>query len=152
MRVLGETKPSTDAVETAPAQSGLTGEVLNGDAFDLIRKCAAESVDLLITSPPYWGLRTYDLEHNWSIEEDWKRSSESSAPPPYDWYRAHGGVLGLEPSPDWYITHLVEFFRLARRVLRKTGSLWINVGDTYFARWSSIAAAAPARRVLCNPP
>ena len=142
MRVLGETKPSTDAVETAPAQSGLTGEVLNGDAFDLIRKCAAESVDLLITSPPYWGLRTYDLEHNWSIEEDWKRaSSESSAPPPYDWYRAHGGVLGLEPSPDWYITHLVEFFRLARRVLRKTGSLWINVGDTYFARWSSIRNA-----------
>ena len=74
MRVLGETKPTTDTVQTAPAQSGLTGEVLNGDAFDLIRKCAPESVDLLITSPPYWGLRTYDLEHNWSIEEDWKRA------------------------------------------------------------------------------
>src|SRR5437016_4603355 len=70
MRVLGETKPSTDTALTAPAQSSLTGEVLNGDAFDLIRKCAAESVDLLITSPPYWGLRTYDLEHNcmiWNI-------------------------------------------------------------------------------------
>ena len=114
--------------------------VYGGDVIDMLGKLPERSVDCVVTSPPYWGLRTYDLEHNWSIEEDWKRSSESSAPPPYDWYRAHGGVLGLEPSPDWYITHLVEFFRLARRVLRKTGSLWINVGDTHILRGGRVSA------------
>lgn len=41
------------------------------------------------------------------------------------------GELGLEPSPDLYIEHLVEIFREVKRVLKKEGTLWINIGDTY---------------------
>ena len=40
--------------------------------------------------------------------------------------------------PDWYIAHLVELIELFRPALKPSGSIWINLGDTYFARWSSI--------------
>ncbi len=121
-------------------QDGPRGEVLLGDAFDLIDKVPPGTVDLLITSPPYWGQRVYDeQEHNWTIREDWERAGgHLNEPPPYQWYREHGGALGLEPTPEWYVAHLVEFFHKARPVLRPSGSMWINIGDTYFARWASI--------------
>ena len=113
--------------------------VKHGDAYDLIRTLSAESIDLIITSPPYWGHRTYGQHHNWDILTTWKKSTgRDSAIPTYDWYRNHGGVLGLEPFPDWYVEHVAEILDLARKCLRAQGSLWINVGDTYFARWSSI--------------
>jgi DNA modification methylase len=41
------------------------------------------------------------------------------------------GELGLEPTPELYITHLVEIFREVRRVLKPTGTLWLNIGDSY---------------------
>lgn len=128
--------PSTASDE----QEGPRGEVLLGDAFDLIDKVPPGTVDLLITSPPYWGQRVYDeQEHNWSIREDWDRAGgHLNEPPPYQWYRDHGGALGLQPTPEWYVAHLIEFFHKARLVLRPSGSMWVNVGDTYFARWASI--------------
>jgi site-specific DNA-methyltransferase (cytosine-N4-specific) len=127
-------------LELAPAGSGARGEVLLGDAFDLVEKLAPASIDLLITSPPYWGQRVYDeQDHNWSIREEWDAAGGAlGEPPPYDWYRQHGGALGLEPTPEWYVAHLVEFFRRARPKLRATAGMWVNVGDTYFARWASI--------------
>lgn len=119
----------------------MRGDVFCGDAFDLIEKIPPGTVDLIVTSPPYWGQRVYDSQddHNWSIREAWEEAGGSLGdPPPYEWYRANGGVLGLEPTPEWYITHLVEWFHLARPLLKPGGSAWINVGDTYFARWASI--------------
>lgn len=114
-------------------------EVQTGDAFDLLDGLAARSVDLLITSPPYWGHRNYGRTHNWSVLEDWKRAgSGPDDVPGYDWYRKAGGVLGLEPFPEWFVFHLVEIFDKARRCMKPGGSLWINIGDTYFARWASI--------------
>ena len=114
-------------------------EVRHGDAFDLLPALAAESVDLVITSPPYWGHRTYGATHNWKVLDAWKAAGgQVEQAPPYQWYRAHGGVLGLEPLPDWYVQHLVEILTLAGRALKPRGSMWINLGDTYFARWSSI--------------
>jgi len=114
--------------------------VRQGDAYDLMQALTAKSVDLIITSPPYWGHRTYDLPHNWDILKEWTRSSAgcTSAIPLYDWYRSHGGVLGLEPLPEWYVQHMVEILDQAKLCLKPHGSMWINVGDTYFARWSSI--------------
>jgi len=110
-----------------------------GDAFDLLPKLEPESVDLILTSPPYWGLRDYDLEHNWDVLDEWKAEGhDQEEAPRYEWYRAHGGLLGLEPLPEWYVSHLVEMFELAKPALRLSGSLWLNLGDTYFARWSSI--------------
>lgn len=113
--------------------------VIQGDAYDLVRTLKPHSVDLVVTSPPYWGQRTYCLEHNWNILQEWiKAGGKATQVPSFDWYRAHGGILGLEPLPEWYISHVVEILDLAGGCLKPSGSMWINLGDTYFARWSSI--------------
>lgn len=125
------------ALAAAAVETDLIVEA--GDSYDLLPKLASNSIDLILTSPPYWGHRTYDQEHDWDLLKRWRETgAEPTAPPPYDWYRSNGGVLGLEPLPDWYVSHLVEIFELARNCLKNTGSIWVNLGDTYFARWSSI--------------
>jgi len=112
---------------------------LHGDAFDLVSLLPDASIDLVLTSPPYWGLRTYGLQHNWDIAREWLGENHKiDEIPTYEWYRGHGGVLGLEPTPEWYVGHLVELFTRLDRVLKSGGSCWVNLGDTYFARWSSI--------------
>lgn len=113
--------------------------ILHGDAYDLLPSLEPASVDLLITSPPYWGHRTYGQEHNWDVLRDWKLAGgEPERVPDYGWYREHGGVLGMEPTPEWFVAHLVEIFDRFRPALKRSGSVWVNLGDTYFARWSSI--------------
>lgn len=111
-----------------------------GDAVELLRLLPECSVDLLITSPPYWGLRDYEGEHNWDIFEEWLKSPYGGREviPTYEWYREHGGMLGLEPLPEWYVSNLATIFDAAKAALKPRGSIWLNIGDTYFARWSSI--------------
>jgi len=123
-----------------PAQAGVGAfAVESGDAFDLLTRLPARSIDLVLTSPPYWGHREYGLNHNWdffnSIEDVRQVGAQTRG---YDWYRCAGGVLGLEPYPEWYVEHLSEILSRAALPLKDGGSLWINLGDTYFARWSSI--------------
>lgn len=113
-------------------------EIRSGDAFQLIESLEDTSVDLIITSPPYWGQRTYGLDHNWDILREWEAENSRWTSPSWDWYREHGGVLGLEPIPDWYVSNLVSFFDQAKQKLKDQGSVWVNIGDTYFARWASI--------------
>jgi DNA modification methylase len=117
----------------------LLDTAIAGDAYDLFSLIPPDSIDLIITSPPYWGHRDYDLDHNWrlfnNIQTVRKIGPKSYG---YQWYRSEGGVLGLEPYPEWYIAHLTEIFGRALRCLKSSGSMWVNVGDTYFARWSSI--------------
>ena len=82
--------------------------VEHGDAFDLLETLPPASIDLILTSPPYWGLRTYDLGYDSRVLAKWQsEGGTASECPPYAWYRAHGGVLGLEPIPDWFVAHLV---------------------------------------------
>jgi site-specific DNA-methyltransferase (cytosine-N4-specific) len=77
--------------------------------------------------------------HNWETFREWTGKNErKDTIPDYDWYRSNGGILGLEPTPDWFVAHLVEFFHLAKTVVKPSGSIWVNLGDTYFARWASI--------------
>lgn len=111
---------------------------LTGDAFQLIGELDDKSIDLILTSPPYWGLRTYGQTHNWNTMKEWEVENSRANFPSYEWYKKRGGVLGLEPIPDWYVAHLVEFFDLCKEKLKDDGNLWVNLGDTYFARWSSI--------------
>jgi site-specific DNA-methyltransferase (cytosine-N4-specific) len=113
--------------------------IRQGDAFDLVATLDDQSIDLILTSPPYWGLRSYGLEHSEDVLERWTASGcTASRVPPYDWYRDSGGLLGREPYPAWYVEHLIEFFRRAQAVLKPHGSVWVNLGDTYFARWGSL--------------
>jgi DNA modification methylase len=81
----------------------MTVTILKGDCRDVLRTLPAESVHCVVTSPPYWGLRDYGID----------------------------GQLGLEPTPDAYVANMVEIFREVRRVLRKDGTLWLNLGDSY---------------------
>ena len=73
-----------------------------GDALETLRKLPSESIDSCLTSPPYWGKREYD-----------------------------SGGFGLEPNYQLYIDHLAEVFSELRRVLKLTGSFWLNIGDSY---------------------
>jgi len=122
------------------------------------------SVQCVVTSPPYWGLRDYGIEPSvWGGEDhehEWKehiqpaangiihdggmsgetlsgssatrKSKHSSFCPCGAWL----GVLGLEPTIDLYIDHMVEIFGEVRRVLRKDGTVWLNLGDSYAANRS----------------
>jgi site-specific DNA-methyltransferase (cytosine-N4-specific) len=116
-----------------------------GDAFDELPKLPRGSVHCVVTSPPYWGLRTYSHDHDREVLAKWKLVANNSVGdqatrqvPGYSWYRDHGGALGMEPYPEWFVSHLVEIFDRLRPALRPDANVWINLGDTYFARWSSI--------------
>lgn len=138
---LPEVTPTPDVPLDGEARSacGPTLTTQRGDAYDLLPCLGRNTVDLILTSPPYWGHRTYSHEHNWRVLSEWISSGQQAAvAPPYTWYREHGGLLGLEPLPEWYVAHLVEILGLAQHCLRPHGSMWVNIGDTYFARWSSI--------------
>lgn len=122
-----------------PKNDAQPWSLVKGDAFDLFDQLPDESVDLILTSPPYWGLRDYEGDHNWEILDAWKaEGNRQEDPPSYEWYRENGGMLGLEPLPEWYVSNLVAIVEKAKRVLKLSGSFWLNIGDTYFARWSSI--------------
>jgi len=78
-------------------------QYLVGDVIEKLKELPAESVQCAITSPPYWGLRDYGVS----------------------------GQYGLEKTPEEYIAKMIEVFREVRRVLRKDGTLWLNLGDCY---------------------
>lgn len=79
--------------------------ILCGDALTQLQTLEPESVDCCISSPPYWALRDYKCD----------------------------GQLGLEPTFVEYINKLVTIFDEVKRVLKKTGSCWVVIGDTYNA-------------------
>jgi DNA modification methylase len=86
-----------------PGGYAVNWEVRQGRAQDLLPAMPAASVQCVVTSPPYYGLRDYGAE----------------------------GQLGLEATTDQYVAALVDVFREVRRVLREDGTAWINLGDTY---------------------
>ena len=77
--------------------------LLVGDVVLQLKRLPAESIDMCITSPPYWALRDYGVE----------------------------GQLGLEPTFKEYIEKLCCVFDEIKRVLKKEGTCWVNLGDTY---------------------
>lgn len=115
------------------------------------------SVQACVTSPPYYGLRDYGTDplvwggdaehtHEWGDEvvREFGRPQGKTGDRATRTYTSHGyavdsicpcgawlGNLGLEPTPDLFVEHLVEVFREVRRVLRDDGVLWLNLGDSY---------------------
>ncbi len=90
-----------------------TGKVCQGHVLDLLHEMPDDSVDMILTSPPYYGLRSYGEE----TKVDW----------PDGWH----GQLGLEENVDLYVEHLMMVFRELKRVLKPSGSFYLNIGDTY---------------------
>lgn len=77
--------------------------ILLGDCRETLKTLPGESVNCCVTSPPYFGLRDYGTEDQ----------------------------IGLEKTPEAFVAELVAVFREVRRVLRKDGTLWLNLGDSY---------------------
>lgn len=131
--------------------------IYHGNVLDVLENMASESVQCVITSPPYWGLRDYGLEpqvwggdknckHEWlssvtpggqtnglSFRRDKKGGRKRGVHQP-GFCRKCGawcGSLGLEPTPELYVEHLVQIFSEVKRVLKNDGVLWLNLGDSY---------------------
>jgi DNA modification methylase len=80
-------------------------KIFFGDCIQSLQALPEKIVHTCVTSPPYFGLRDY----------------------------GHEGQIGLEQTPDEYVTKLVEVFRLVRELLHDSGVLWLNLGDSYNA-------------------
>jgi len=92
------------------------------------------SIQCVVTSPPYWGLRDYGLPPSvWggSDECDHAWVQGDGGPTLCELCEAWLGTFGLEPTPEQFVQNLVEIFREVRRVLRDDGTLWLNLGDSY---------------------
>ncbi len=135
--------------------------IILGNAITELPKLPSELVNCCVCSPPYWGLRDYgiepaiwdgdkDCEHEWglpiagagknndktagklqrgsigSIGRDDRPDSSFCLK-----CNAWRGSLGLEPTFDLYIKHLCDIFDEVKRVLRKDGTCWVNLGDSY---------------------
>jgi DNA modification methylase len=124
-----------------------------------------EVVQCVVTSPPYWRLRDYGVRpHVWdgtpSCRHQWgqghpsgdgaviegedpfvlEREDETQAAATARYCRSCGawwGALGLEPTLDAYVRHLVTVFREVWRVLREDGVCWLNLGDSYAGSWGA---------------
>ena len=136
--------------------------ILQGDALTKLKELPSESINCVMTSPPYWALRDYgtDVETIWDGDENCEHDFEineryvhrgsanntvhgaiNAGGLEVDWKTKDGfcnkcgawkGQLGLEPTFDLYIKHLCDIFDEVKRVLRKDGTCWINLGDTYW--------------------
>src|ERR1700722_4571093 len=87
--------------------------VFGGDVHLALGHLPAESVQCVVTSPPYWGLRDYGV----------------------------AGQIGLEPSLSEHLAKMVEVFGAVRRVLKPAGTLWLNYGDCYATSVNGRSAA-----------
>ena len=79
-------------------------EILQGDCREVLKTLPDASVNCCVTSPPYWGLRDYGVD----------------------------GQIGQESTPEEYVASLVAVFREVSRALRDDGTLWLNLGDSYY--------------------
>ena len=105
-----------------PESSG----IFLGDAFQILQTFPDESVNCIITSPPYWGLRDYNIS----------------------------GQIGHEPTLNQYINQLTIIFHEAKRVLKEDGVFWLNIGDGYTSgnrKWRAPDKKNPAREMSIRP-
>ena len=78
-------------------------KIICGDALEVLKKLPDESIDCVVTSPPYWALRDYRVK----------------------------GQIGLVSSVEEYLEKLMNVFAEIRHVLKPKGTCWVNFGDTY---------------------
>jgi DNA modification methylase len=115
------TKPASPDNDPHPAGRGailhtdgarrdaVTIQLIQGDCLQVLKTLPDNSVQTVVTSPPYWGLRCYIKEGEPGKESE----------------------LGLESTPEDYVAKMVAVFREVRRVMREDGVLWLNLGDSY---------------------
>ena len=94
-------------------------KIHTGHALEILKTFPDASINMCITSPPYWGLRDYKTE-------------------PVKWQDGWLGELGTEPDFNAYINHLCDIFDEVKRVLKDDGTCWVNIGDTYLNKKLSL--------------
>ena len=137
-------------------------EILCGDALERLKALADCGVQCCVTSPPYWGLRDYgtakweggdsDCDH---VEKFCRNDGDRNGEDGFAGSQNRNGhadmgkkqfsqvcgkcgakridaQLGLEKTPEEYVAKMVEVFREVRRVLRNDGTLWLNLGDSFY--------------------
>ena len=137
--------------------------IIQGDALTVLKTLKSESVHMMITSPPYFGLRNYktdplvwggsvDCQYEWGEEKKSAgfRSSDNNpglmqSKGTYERNSKSGGrfcskcgawlgSLGNETNPDLYVNNLVQIFREVKRVLRPEGTVWLNLGTSFISQ------------------
>ena len=83
--------------------------IYQGNVFDKLQEIDTESIQCVVTSPPYWGLRNYQMDDQ----------------------------LGLEDTPEAFIDNMVKVFSEIKRVLKNDGTVWLNLGDSYNSQTGS---------------
>jgi len=140
----------------------VTWRILEGDCLVRLRELEPASIQTVVTSPPYWGLRDYGTAsweggdaacdhlktlggiHNTGRDRAASGGTFHDSPTvttqlamPYRAVCGKCGAvridsqLGLEPTPEEYVSKMVEVFREVRRVLRDDGTVWLNMGDSF---------------------
>ena len=129
--------------------------ILEGNCLETLKTIPNESVDCCITSPPYYGLRDYGTgtwiggNPNCPHRRMNKYSENTSTGHSQEELRGNVGdaiyktvcplcgavredkQIGLEETPEEYISRLVNVFREVKRILKPEGTLWVNIGDSY---------------------
>tara|TARA_R100001082_G_scaffold110657_1_gene91235 strand:+ start:456 stop:1391 length:936 start_codon:yes stop_codon:yes gene_type:complete len=90
----------------------INNTMLIGNVFDKLEEIDNNSVQCIVTSPPYWGLRDYGNDNQ----------------------------IGLESTPEKFVDNIVKVFRKARRTLKDDGTLWLNLGDSYARPANSVTS------------
>ena len=136
-------------------------QIIVGDVLDQLKNLPDNWVHCVVTSPPYFGLRDYGTAQ-WSGgdplcdhspgREGWAAKSTLQGSKETQDHRMDGfpgrscpkcGAqrvdlqIGHEDTPDLYVDKLVKIFNEVRRVLRKDGTLWLNLGDSYWGSWGN---------------
>lgn len=113
MTTLEQSKPADEARDSVLRSGAVSScndllpgqfvNIINGDCRTVLKELAPESIQCVVTSPPYWGLRNY----------------------------GHAEQIGQEETPQAYVETLRQLFAEVWRVLRDDGTLWLNLGDSY---------------------
>ncbi|WP_261375924.1 DNA-methyltransferase [Brevibacillus brevis] len=102
-------------------------QIIQGNTIELMPKLPKKFFHCCVTSPPYWGLRDYGLPPT-----EWPEVTYTPMTGvPHITVPTWKGCLGLEPTPEMFVAHMVLVFREVWRVLRDDGTLWMNFGDSY---------------------
>ena len=144
----------------------MTAKFITGNAINVLKTLPGDFIHCCVTSPPYFGLRSYDsgceiwdanpdCKHVWGevlprlgseyredkgsyrdapVRSKVAKVNESTSGSFCSLCGAWRGQLGSEPDPRLYIEHLISIMREVRRVLRKDGVFWLNIGDSWWAQ------------------
>lgn len=134
--------------------------ITQGHTLDVLKTMPPDSIDCCITSPPYWALRAYQTEPQiWDGDKNCEHEFKQGSNKKFhnggntgllNYYKdanilehkgsvscnkcgAWKGELGLEPDFKMYVEHLLQIFDEVKRVLKPTGTCWVNLDDTYAA-------------------